>query len=529
MQLPEIFDTFSRALDSCIRYPSADVADFSAFSKATSEELQLKASQPTKSPTSVNKQEHQIPLTPAQSDMCSILADFARVSADRLKANTTIHQIGLDSISAIQLAAKLRSLKGINISAADILQKPVIADLATLVQARKDNAELKINSFNFSTFEATHKPTICSQFDLEVDAIESVRPCTPLQVGLISQFLHSKSLYVNHVTYEMETSWTPETLSNAWLAVSRSHAMLRTGFAPLDNPTIPFAMVTYLDLDLARSLEINHTVTNVEGWRNERTVQFHKDMRKPPWAVLIAKAESRLLMHLTIFHGLYDAHSLDLIMRDLDSGNFEELDTATIDPVLSELMVEAGNNNVDIEARSQFWKDVMGDAVINKFPSLTPLISKTGSTSVCSKTCSKSLEELEANCSEIGITVQATGQAAWARLLSVYIGEPAVTFGVVLSGRDTIVGAEKVAFPCITTVPTSAVDSGDNWKLLTDMMQLNSKVRKHQFTSIRDIQRWTSHRQSLFDTIFAFQKSSNTEASPSWRVINEIATAEVRL
>jgi hypothetical protein len=98
---------------------------------------------------------------------------------------------------------------------------------------------------------------------------------------------------------------------------------------------------------------------------------------------------------------------------------------------------------------------------------------------------------------------------------------------VVLSGRDTIVDAEKVAFPCITTVPMPAEDSGDNWKLLTKMMQLNSNVRKHQFASITDVQRWTNHHQSLFDTVFAFQKSSHTNKLPSWTVVNEIASAEV--
>jgi aryl carrier-like protein len=517
------------ALESCIRFPSADVADFTSFSEATLDGLRLNSSRPTKTSTPTEGRKHETPLTAAQVDLCSILTSFTQVSLDRLGANTTIHQIGLDSISAIQLAEKLRSLKGIKISAADILQKPAIADLAALIQARcEENLDPTVTSFDLSTFQKQHKSAICERLGLEIDLVESVRPCTPFQGGVISQFLQSGNLYVNHVTYEMGSSWTPETLSRAWLAVSKSHAMLRTGFIPLDNATIPFAMVTYPHSDSITQVEVYHTMTNVQNWRKERTAQFHEDFQRPPWAVLIAEVEGQLLMHLTIFHGLFDAHSLALIMRDLDSDNSRLLNIASIDPLIGGLMAESEGDGVDITARSQYWKDVLGTAVVNKFPSLTPLVSTDGSMSVCLKTCSESLKELEAKCGKIGITLQAAGQAAWARLLSVYIGEPAVTFGVVLSGRDTVADAEKVAFPCITTVPIPAVDSSDNWKLLTSMMQLNSEIRKHQFTPMKDIQRWTNHRQPLFDTVFAFQKSSIT-TSPSWRVINEIASAEVSL
>jgi aryl carrier-like protein len=454
--------------------------------------------------------------------------EFARVPLNHLRPETTIHQIGLDSISAIQLAAKIRDLKGIKISAADILQKPAISDLADLVQSRKGKKDLS-SCYDFDAFELQHKPNICEQFHLKENQIERVRPCTPLQTGLISQFLNSKSLYVNHVTYEMDSSWTSEKLSHAWFALSKAHDMLRTGFALLDDTAIPFAMVTYRESISSEQIDISHTATKLEKWRNDRTVQFHRNLRRPPWAVLIEEAEGRLLMHLTIFHGLYDAHSLDLILKDLNAKDFAQLKPAPINFVLGELMMSARGEEVSQESSSHYWKKVLGDAVMNQFPSLTPLISTSGSTNVSSRLCSRTLRELENSCRQEGITLQAVGQAAWARLLSAYIGEPAVTFGVVLSGRDTIVGAEQVAFPCITTVPIPAMDSGDNWKLLTNMMQLNSQVRKHQFTSIKDIQRWTNQTQPLFDTIFAFQKSSHAKSSASWTAIEEKATAEVCL
>jgi aryl carrier-like protein len=523
-QQQEIFEAFSGSLESTIRYPSADVMDSPTFSEASLNSLRLKLWHPPSPRRPIDHNKSHMALTRSQAEMCLILSEFAHVSPNRLKPETTIYQLGLDSISAIQLAAKLRALKGIKISAADILQRPVIADLAEILDGQS-RSDMPSSSFNFDAFELKHKSAICEQFHLQRAQIQNVRPCTPLQVGLLGQFLHSKYLYVNHVSYEMDKSWTSTKLHSAWLTVAKAHIMLRTGFAAVDDTTTPFAMVTYTESACPELIEIVNPSTDVEKWRKDRTVQFHENLLQPPWAVSIMEIEDRLVMHITIFHGLYDAHSLDLVMNDL---RLEGLPNVTeIDPLLSNLLRSAGGDAEYINSRTQFWKEMMGDTAVNKFPSLTPLVSSTGSTAVYSRNCSKLLEDLESCCSKEGITIQAAGQAAWARLLSTYIGESAVAFGVVLSGRDTIIDAEHVAFPCITTVPVPALVSGDNWKLLQSMMHFNSNVRSHQFTPMKDIQRCTGHHQPFFDTIFAFQKFSNSGKTRSWKVLDEIASAEV--
>jgi hypothetical protein len=123
--------------------------------------------------------------------------------------------------------------------------------------------------------------------------------------------------------------------------------------------------------------------------------------------------------------------------------------------------------------------------------------------------------------------VQAVGQAAWARILSGYLGEESVCFGVVLSGRDMTPEADRVAFPCLVTIPFgTTVTDKSNDELVQDAMLFNKSVRKHQFNRLRDIQRWTN-LDVLFDTIFAYQKTSGSRLKSGWEVLEEISSDEV--
>jgi acyl carrier protein len=518
-----------RALKSCDEYPAADISDFAGLSEALVEVIRQKTIYPTNTHSMVGLEDSSSTFTPAQEEIRRILLDFSHIPEGQLKADTSIHQMGLDSINAIQLASRIRDLKGIRISAAEILQRPTIADIANMTQQGGNSHEHR-SSFDFLSFEMRHKSRICKELDIRSDQIECIRPCTPLQEGLLTQFLQSQSLYVNHMAYLLDSSWSAPSLRKAWNTASSSHLLLRTGFVPLEDPNIPYGMVIYAKCNIANHFDVADDLTNVDEWRTKRTAGFHVDLEQPPWAVLAEETTKGLVMHLTLFHGIYDAHSLDLILGSFVSTKSQDTKTHSIDPLLNNILAPSHSEEKEpvSQDHEEYWKKTLENAAINRFPSLTPLWSTTGKTAVCSRICIAKLKDLEFKCAQQGLSLQAVGQAAWARLLSAYLGESNVTFGVVLSGRDTVAGAEQVAFPCITTVPVPAVDSGDNWDLLKQMMQYNSNIRKHQFTPLKNIQRWTGHaNQALFDTIFAVQKRSQVQKPEKWKLIDDIGTVEV--
>jgi hypothetical protein len=97
----------------------------------------------------------------------------------------------------------------------------------------------------------------------------------------------------------------------------------------------------------------------------------------------------------------------------------------------------------------------------------------------------------------------------------------------VLSGRSGVIGAENVAFPCITTVPSLCLLTGTNLELALALQHSNAQTLKHQHTPLRNIQGWFEHRQeSFFDSIFVYQKTGSSSKN-SWEVVEEDAFVDV--
>jgi hypothetical protein len=398
----------------------------------------------------------------------------------------------------------------------------------------------KLPSFDFDKFDKKFRDSIFEDLNIKAEDIEDVKPCTPLQTGLISQFLRSGKLYVNHITFLFHKSLQVPTIQQAWDVLIRRHSILRTGFTSIDDPDHEFAMVTYAPT--RKAIKSVYTTENVQPgpdgisrWRTNSTFHFHQQLHLPPWRALLSGSDSGTMMHLTLFHALYDAQSLHLILEDLlkvCNGQFLTK-TPPLNPVINAILSGSNQRSIEKASNSQsdrkFWRNELGDNIpINKFPNLTPLRSATNQTEVAYRLSSKDMGELEQGCREAGISLQAAGQAAWCRVLAAYLGESAVTFGVVLSGRDTIPDGERCVFPCITTVPIVVQNISDDRMLVQNIMDFNARVRRHQFSPMQDIQRWIGRpNEALFDTIFAFQKLSTNRNGLPWTVLEEVATDEV--
>ncbi|QDS75545.1 nrps [Venturia effusa] len=473
-------------------------------------------------------------LTPNEMRVIEAISHFTHIHSSHFSPDRTIHELGVDSIGAIQLAANLRQTTGIEFSAADILENPKISEVAMLLD-RMRIPTLGPTLFDFQSFERKHKSSICHELNISLEDIQHVLPCTPLQMGIISQFLRSKSTYVNFLTCEMDSTWTVEGLEAAWRTVRESHIMLRTGFVPLEDPLTSFVMVSYSversDMPVQILQQTNTSKTEIDLWRQTSANRFFDNLSQPPWAVLIVVNGSQIHMHVAMLHALYDAHSLSIIMNDLsaarNSGNLPQ--PADVYPMLSHVLASSvlESNKDTINKRMEYWKAIFANASINKFPSLQPLRISSKQTGVQSRTGSKTMRELDVLCRNAGISLQAAGQAAWAQLLSALIGEINVTFGIVLSGRDAVKASGRIAFPCLTTVPIAVQLPKSNRELLDVMMKFNATIRRHQFTPLKDIQRWIGRQnETLFDTLFVFQKLSGSAREGSWKVVDEIASSE---
>ncbi|EFW15725.1 non-ribosomal peptide synthetase [Coccidioides posadasii str. Silveira] len=457
-----------------------------------------------------------------------LVSELAKVERKHIKLNTTIYKLGLDSINAIQIAANLRA-KGYEISAGDILEAPTISQIASRLEKSTINGECSImEAFDFNPFQARHWVSVCTEIGQLEAKLQSVRPCTTVQTGMLALFVNSGgNLYFNHMCLQSTRPLDIDALKSAWEAAVDRNEMLRTGFCQVKDEVSPFAMITYkpgtLDLPWHDYVSENGQLLHHE---EPTGIDILNRLHYPAWFLTVQSLPTYTTIRFSALHALYDAHSLNLILsevaRQYNGGIL--FDPIPISPVLGSILTKGAEKD---EITEKIWEELCKGWPVTKFPDLNPIRTDRREMCTVSKTSSESLSTIYTGCTKAEVTLQAAGQAAWARLLASYVGEIDIGYGVVLSGRDMSAAAQDVVFPCLTTVPSRYRVEGSNRELVQAVMKLNAHLIKGQHVPLSKLQRMTGSDTALFDTLFVHQKFvSSTNDEQFWTVTKEIATTD---
>lgn len=404
-------------------------------------------------------------------------------------------------------------------------------ELASFLQSPGQLHSSQPESFDFQSFQQKYWSSLHDPLDVPESAVESLRPCTPVQAGILAMFLHSGGdMYFNHVVYKIPLHVQPESLKNAWTTVSEQHEMLRTGFIQIQDEQCPFGMVTYRKGTFKLSWnESSCILGNTDLLSRERaklSKQVLANIHRPPWHLTLQNCGSFRALQFSALHVMFDAQALELIISDvLQAYKGGKLpDPVSVSTVLDPI-ISSGLRQVD--ESKEFWECLGKEFRVTKFPDLSP-VHMQGDFEVLTKSCSMPANCIDEGCRRAGITLTAAGQLSWARILAEYTGAADITYGLVLSGRHFSEEANNVVFPCLTTVPAPCNVEGSNSQVLKRIMRTNASLAKHQFASLSRIHRWTNSDRGLFDTIFVHQKLSSSPANKGWEVLDEEAKVEVR-
>lgn len=453
-----------------------------------------------------------------ETKLAKVILNFTNIPLVSIGRDTSLFRLGLDSISIVQVAARLRK-QGHHVKASDILERPTISQLSSFLS--QGMAPCATDIFDFKSFDANHRQLICSKNGINADNINAVKPCTFVQQGMLATTLHSGGReYFNAVWFEILPEISISDLKNAWIAVCDSHEMLRTGFVSTEDPKYPFAMITYRKGSF--KLPWNEAVTLDEQ------SPTHESLLRQPWSLTILTESGKNIVCFRAHHALYDAQSIQMILSDVAKIYAAQRISSrpSIDLLLGAILQSSQD---DQAGKEKFWQSRESKIVVNRFPDLTPLQVSDSTISVCEVASQASVFDLEADCRSNGVTVQAAAQAAWGRLLTAYIGETSTTFGMTLSGRSAHEDGNQISFPSIVTLPVRCDVSGTNAELLFRTMEYNAALHKHQFTPLTSIQRWAGYPEGkIFDTLFAYQKlpDDEHEVEMPWKVIKEEASVD---
>jgi amino acid adenylation domain-containing protein len=460
---------------------------------------------------------------------------FAHLSSSAPKdvsPTTTIYQLGLDSISAVQIAAALRK-EGHSVGAADVMKCLTCTDLAQFIERGAVQDQPTTVRFDFAAFDTKYRPhalTTCHAVDKDIVA---VRPCTPLQRGMVSQMLAREgTLYINYLRLELRQGVDLDRMKAAWQRAMDTQQMLRTGFLHLQDKDHSFGMIEYASGVVTLPWDTpsdkgaaNATDIWLEGLQREMASEPHR----PLWRIRVVCENHTYSLNLAIFHGLFDAQSLQSIFQEVVSAYHGHRIGPPIDlePIVDGILQRS---TISSKQGKEFWAQLGQQTTPCHFPNLAPLRYNPQSPVVRAHRSSKSLNDIEDACRRSNTTLQAAGLASWLSLIAAYTGETVATCGVVLSGRN-FEAAESSVFPCINTVPVVHEISADMKYTLNAITKLMAEVQEHQHVPLRDIQKSSGHsNENLFDTIFAYQKlPTQKDCDSLWNVVDEKATIEYPL
>jgi amino acid adenylation domain-containing protein len=455
-----------------------------------------------------------------------VLSMLSRVEAKSIAKSTTIFQLGLDSINAVQVASMLRE-KGFTVSTSDIVECQTSLKIAArTVENAYNNAKTE-QPYDFGAFQEMALPQLDSRVR-QTSATLSLYPCTPVQCAMVASFVGSNGQnYLNLLSFEIDSAVDASSVVHAWSTVAKQHPLLRTGFAPVRHAHCSFAMVQHATVLLSDLISIKHDATafNLMDWKKGEATNILQHLYNPAWRVAVVQNDKVSEMHLLIHHSLYDANSLNDLLSSvknvLDGGNIVAV--PDIEPGLSTMMQES---NTKQEEGIQFWQRQAHNVVVNSFPVMTPLREKTKSIRGSELISCLSFTALNDTTRTLGVSIQAAIQASWCRILASYLGESSVSFGVTLSGR-TDESTLKTPLPCLVTLPVIGRNYTSNREQLRQMMQYATQMHKYRHLPLEVIQKALGHPgSSIFDTLIAYQKVKRKAENNHWAQTRDDATVE---
>lgn len=467
--------------------------------------------------------------TRIETEIRNVFSRLAIMPVDDVLPETSIYQLGLDSISAVQISAALQRL-GYDASASDVLRFNSCVDLAEHIENRSRSTNPSIEDFDFDAFDKKHRAAVLRSCSLDSQCVDVIRPCTPLQQGMLSQFIATNgSVYYNYVRLKLsEPVLDVQKLRTAWWRTMERHSMLRTGFAQIKDEDYQFLMVQYRSDAAALPWSNGTDVDSRAATRRLGQLQQEalNNLHQPMWNLHLITAGEDVFLDLCMFHAIFDAQSLQLILDDVQAFYYHRprSETISLEPVLSQILQFTSSQNTETE---KFWSDLKNKTVPSRFPNMAPLRYRPDPPLVLTRPSSVSCREIEDGCRAANTTLQAVGIASWSTLLAAYTGEPTVTIGVVLSGRHTE-DANNAVFPCINTVPFPCTVTKNFEELLQYVTSLSTEIHQHQFTPLNKIQKLMGlSREPLFDSLFAFQKTAGgSQEGKLWSIVDESATTE---
>lgn len=465
-----------------------------------------------------------------ESELATALAETLQMPSTSIGRSTSFFALGLDSVSAIRFATRLRTQHGYHIDVSQILKRPTVARLASKLQEQQAGSPEQIGRQDSSGCEAAVgadlRSTVVTQFRGQGQNVQQVFPCTPLQEAMLSSggMSNTSSAYRNKTLFKLQGDIAR--LKSCWEAMVKRHDILRTAFSATENSKFPFVQVVLSDINLPWQTSESIPEDPLTLLESADVTTISPLDYTPPWEIRLHHSESSKYLLLDMHHALYDANAMTNLLREVEGlYRGQSLpEPASFKPFLDYMV------STSLEAADEHFKSELQGFVPKPFTKTNSHGSNNGFASVVGDLeCSSKL--VEGYLMKHSITMLSLVQAMWAKALSTSQGYTDVCFGNVVSGRSVPVkGVESLVAPCFNTLPVRVDLSHHrtNIKLIKALQKSNVDALPYQLAALRRIQGKAGlSGERLFDSLVLLQQQSTDLDSGIWSQEGESGDMDV--
>ncbi|KUL87425.1 hypothetical protein ZTR_04651 [Talaromyces verruculosus] len=404
-----------------------------------------------------NNDPKEMPTTAVGKDIQSLWAKIFKLDTKEIGLQDSFMQLGGDSITAIRLVEAGRKIN-YHMTVADIFTHPKLEDMIHLVETRSSKAAEHVTREPFQLWKnpsSQNKALIAAQCGVNVDQIEDIYPCTPLQEGLMAITMRQPNAYISRRVFELTDEIDVERLCAAWKVMSDTAQILRTRIILEQNAralqVVVKEPITWLqDTDLDNYL------------RTDRRAGINPGMPLVRYGLVNDERSGKKFFIWTVHHSVYDGWSMQLLYQNVASIYSNGITPQ--DMPYSKFIQYI--DSIEPASAASYWRNQLsGEEILAHFPALPK-------TRYQPKPCRSLQHRMQSANAKLSQNVSSTNlmRAAWALTVMQFTGVDDVLFGVTLSGRTApVTGITEMIAPTLTTVPVRI--STDRRKTVAEFLE----------------------------------------------------------
>lgn len=386
--------------------------------------------------------ERAAPETEAEKTLQVLWSKVLKIARESICARDHFFRLGGDSIAAMRLVAAARA-ENIRIRVMDIFENPVLYSLAGTMESTDASTHLQLLSafsilpeMSQATLEAILKD-IAHQNKIPTGLIEDAYPCTPLQEGLMLLSIRDRGSYIGREIFELPCSLDLGRFKGAWENVINSQPIWTTRIVQVES-------MGTMQLVIRGGIQWNESSDT--RLLDETVPEMGFGTALSQFSLVRDEASQKRFFILAIHHALYDAHSLNLTLRQVCDA-YRGLQTHSLIP-FKYFIRHMVHSDLDGPECHAFWSSYLAGTDAQPFP----VFDSTKRDARGSSTVEARIEwrrESQSTFSPFNFI-----KAAWAILIRQYTACDDVVFGVTVNGRNaSLLGIDNVVGPTITSVP----------------------------------------------------------------------------